>query len=96
MERDLAPESAKLGKDVQRAEDTRGGPGSMGFGGAFPESGGRSGPRLGGGGRLEGTQGALSHGAQRDHVSLRDAPELGNTDCSVFVNNLKGTWCQQK
>lgn len=67
-----------------------------GLEGAFPESGGHSGPRLGGGGRLVGTHGVLSHGAQRDCVSLQDAPELGNIDCSVFVNNLKGTWCQQK
>lgn len=47
-------------------------------------------------GRWMGMRGVLSHGAPWDCVSLQDAPELGNIDCSVFVNNLKGTWCQQK
>lgn len=85
--RALAPESAKSVKDVQRAEDTRGGPGGMGF----PRARGPLGPRPGRGGRLVGT-----HRAQRGRVPLQDAPELGIIDGSVSANNLQGTWCQQK
>lgn len=82
---DLAPESAKLVKDVRRVEDTCGRPRSR-VGGerrVFFQS-----PRLPG--EVAGWWGHTGsfHIVPSGTVSLQDTPELGNIDCSVFVNNL--------
>lgn len=68
-------------------EDTRGCPGSVGLE-VLSQSLGAA--RVLGSAEVAGQGDAwgLSRGAQQDCVSIQGAPELGNIDCSVFVNNL--------